>query len=138
MPRYGHFARNCNKKTEEDLEKEKYVQWIQVQKSGITNQNGIKKGVEGKNLKGDLTAGMHTVEKPIASSNHFVVLSPLEVPILEEGEMQQFEEQYVVLQLNQVLWYKLKKLSQTSLVLVKICRKYILQSEKRLLPLMQT
>ena len=33
------------------------------------------------------------IEKPNASSNHFVFLSTLEAPILEEGELQQFEGQ---------------------------------------------
>ena len=42
--------------------------------------------VVGKNLRKP-----QVVEKPNASSNHFVVLSSPEVPILEEGELQQSE-----------------------------------------------
>ena len=44
--------------------------------------------VVGKNLPKP-----QAIENPNASSNHFVVLSSPEVPILEEGELQQFEVQ---------------------------------------------
>ena len=44
--------------------------------------------VVGKNLP-----KLQVVEDPKASSNNFVVLSSPEVPILEEGELQQFEVQ---------------------------------------------
>ena len=46
-------------------------------------------------MKGDLAARkiLHVVEYPKASSNHFVVLSSPEVPILEEGELPQLEVQ---------------------------------------------
>ena len=40
-------------------------------------------------MKGDIVVGK--TKNPKASSNHFVVLSSPEVPILEEGELQQFE-----------------------------------------------
>ena len=60
-------------------------QWIQAQKPGASNQNGRKKGQEGKNLKGGLVTGIKTVGKSITPSNQFAVLSSSEAPILEEG-----------------------------------------------------
>ena len=93
---YGHFSRNCKKKSEEELEKENDKQWTQVQKSGTSNQGPRNKGKEGNIVKGEFFFGKNllkpqAIENPNASSNHFVVLSYLEAPILEEGELQQFE-----------------------------------------------
>ena len=53
-------------------------------------------------MKGDLAAGkiLPVVEDHKASFNHFVVLSSPEVPILEEGELQQFEVQDDVFAVN--------------------------------------
>ena len=85
---YGHFARNCKKKAEEEIENEKDDQWTQVQKAGNTNQGPRKKGKEGKIVKGDSAIGKNPpfpqVDNiPISPSNHFVVLSSSET--LEEG-----------------------------------------------------
>ena len=35
---YGHFARSCKKKEEEEVVKEKGEQWMQVQKTSTTKQ----------------------------------------------------------------------------------------------------
>lgn len=51
-------------------------------------------------MKGGLVVGIKTVKKPFASSNHIAVSSTPEVLILEEGEMQQTEEQEVVPAIN--------------------------------------
>ena len=95
---YGHFARNCKKKSEEDIEKKKADQWTQVQKSGISNQVNRKNDKEGKTRNGAIADGKilpktQDVENPNASSNHFVALSSPKVPIFEEGELQHFEVQ---------------------------------------------
>ena len=93
---YGHFARNCKKKSEEELEKEKDDQWTQAQKVGTSNQDPGMKGKDGKTMKGVIAAGKnlpnpHVVEN--ASSNHFVVLSTPKATSLEEGELPQLEAQ---------------------------------------------
>ena len=41
---YGHFSRNCKKKLDDDLEKEKVDQWTQIQKAGLSNQVNRKNG----------------------------------------------------------------------------------------------
>ena len=53
-------------------------------------------------MKGDLAARkiLHVVEYPKASSNHFVVLSSPEVPILEESELPQLKAQNEDLEVN--------------------------------------
>ena len=53
-------------------------------------------------MKGDFVVRKNpwAVENPKASSNHFVVLSSPEVPILEEGELQQFKVQDDELEVN--------------------------------------
>ena len=45
------------KKSEEDLQKEKVDQWAHVRKSGISNQDKRKKGKEGKTQNGVTTDG---------------------------------------------------------------------------------
>ena len=69
-------------------------------------------------MKGDNVVGKNlpkAVEDP-KSSNHFVVLSTLEVPILEEGELQQFKCNLMTLKLIQDLWNKLEQLNWSYLV----------------------
>ena len=51
--------------------------------------------VVGKNL-----SKPQAIENPTIPSNHFVVLSSLEAPIVEEGELQQFKEWYVEPEVN--------------------------------------
>ena len=78
------------------LKKEKTNQWTRVQKAGTAKQVKGKGGnarngvipIDKKSLK------YHIEGNAIASSNPFVVLSPSDdqnSPILEEGEVQQFE-----------------------------------------------
>ena len=79
---YGHFAQNCKKKIEDDLEKEK-AQWTQIQKSSLPNQVNRKNDKEGKTKNGALADGKilpnaQSVENPNISSNQFVVLSSYE------------------------------------------------------------
>ena len=40
---YGHFSRNCKKKSEEEIENEKADQWAQVQKVRTPNHGPRKK-----------------------------------------------------------------------------------------------
>ena len=54
---YNHFARNCKKKSEEELQSEKEDQWTQAKKAGKSNQDQRKKGTDGKKLKGDVDVG---------------------------------------------------------------------------------
>ena len=94
---YGHFARNCKKKTENDLENEKPWQ-IQIQKSGLPNQDNRKNGKYGKVKNGVQVDGkspnVQVAKNPNISSNKFVVLSSNEESAnLEEGELQHAEEQ---------------------------------------------
>ena len=93
---YGHFTNNCKKKSEVELGKETTNQWTQVQKAGSAKQ--------GKSKGGNAGNGSLPIEKKsinphpegivTSSSNPFLVLSPSVdqiSPILEEGELQQFE-----------------------------------------------
>ena len=83
---YGHFARNCKKRLEDDLEKEK-PQWTQIHKSGQSNQTKRKIGNEGK-VKNGIHAEAKNVQaaETIIASNKFIVLSTTEeLVILEEG-----------------------------------------------------
>ena len=84
---YGHFARNCKKKLDEELEKENTNKWTQVHKASTTKQVEGKGGnagngaipIEKKSLKSQTEGNV------IASSNSFVVLSPTDdqnTPIL--------------------------------------------------------
>ena len=77
-----------------------------MQKPGISNQVNQKNGREGKTRNGSSIDGKtlpktQAIENPSASSNHFVVLSSsANIPILEEGEFQQLEEQDGKVEIN--------------------------------------
>ena len=85
---YGHFARNCKKKGEEDNANEKNEQWTLVQKARNSNPRPRKKIKEGKTVANDLVVEKPLVNTPIGPSNHFHVLSSLD---LEEGEVQHLD-----------------------------------------------
>ena len=115
---YGHFARNCKKKSDEVVEKAIPNQWIQSQKAGSsklkykdgnvgygTKPVGNKSAEVGfsklvKNIEGYVGNGTHpevnsvipqAVGKVSKTSNSFGVLSSPEAqvsPVLEEGELQ--------------------------------------------------
>ena len=93
---YGHFARSCKKKGEEEVVKEKGDEWIQVQKTKSTNQ-----GNKENKQKGELGTSSNTsrqkehgeVMKESITKNNFEVLSILEDQTLEEGEVPQTQIQ---------------------------------------------
>ena len=77
---YGHFARTCKKKAEEEADKEKGEQWIQVQKTSIAKQGNKSKGARGEMGSSSNTTRykkneIGTTMKEITSQNHFEVLS---------------------------------------------------------------
>ena len=55
---YGHFARSCKKKAEEEAAKEKGDQWTQVQKT-----SSAKQGNKSKGKRGELGMGSNTSDK---------------------------------------------------------------------------
>ena len=90
---YGHFARNCKKKTEVDLVSDKPNQWKQVQKSGSSKQVNKKQGNvgSGTNREEQKSSLLPNDGKDLGFLNPFEVLSSADdqiSPILEEGEIQ--------------------------------------------------
>ena len=90
---YGHFPRNCKKKSEDEKVIEKEDQWLQVQKAGNQNQGSRRKGKENKSTASDSADGKphpapQVVIPPNPSSNQFDALNSVS---LEEGEMQQLD-----------------------------------------------
>ena len=85
---YGHFARNCKKKAENEKN-----QWIQIQKSGPPNQ---KNGKDGKVKNGvQVDGNAHKSNKFDALAKDSAILEESEMHesvILEEGEIHDAEE----------------------------------------------
>ena len=80
---YGHFARSCKKKAEEEVVKHKGDQWTQVQKISTAKQVIRSKGKRGEMGSGSNPTGQKHNEngiamKEITSQNNFEVLSNLE------------------------------------------------------------
>lgn len=103
---YGHFARNCKKKTEEESEKEKGKQWTQARKSGTSKDTNKVKGKGWNAETGGPSSGKRLLEvqdKATTSTNPFAVLNPPEdqnQPELEEEEVQQYIEQIADAEIN--------------------------------------
>ena len=92
---YGHFARNCKKKTEETLILEKAEQWTQVKKVDSSKQVIKSKGKEAQARtrvnSGEKKNYANQVVGNSVSSIPFVALCSLDdqtPPALEEGEVQ--------------------------------------------------
>lgn len=103
---YGHFARNCKKKIEEETEKDKGDQWIQAQKPGTSKQINRAKRKGGNPENGGPSVGKSLPEDQDAtnatiSTNPFVALNPPDDQLeLEEGEVQHYMEQIADEEIN--------------------------------------
>jgi hypothetical protein len=83
---YGHFARHCKKKSEEEVEILKGDQWTQVQKEAPSKHNnkskgkGTSKGSGAPTARNVLGEGSSAPPIPEASKNPFEILNnPLEI-----------------------------------------------------------
>ena len=63
---YGHFARSCKKKLEEETVQEKGTQWALVQKSSTAKQGSKANGQRGEKVMGSNPFGQNQKENGLA------------------------------------------------------------------------
>ena len=92
---YGHFARSCKKKIEEEVDKEKGDQWTKVQKPNSTKQGNkvfgqrLEMGTSSKSLGQNQKENGVTLKEPSTQNNFAVLRIPEQqvLSVLEEGEV---------------------------------------------------